>query len=243
MREGEALVAHRFVTAQTWGVISQLVARNSRLRLHQQVDFIDGESLVLELTDSPTIPLEVRNRMRVVFDRAGVTVILPTQTGTMLWGKALTAPNSIDIVRGIETGLGLTPITGRPRYKIKDRALAYTMLGLLLAARLHDRQQWHVRSLVPELFGVEDWALADLSTLPTLERQVFAHAELDIVRGIQPVIRPTWVLYRGLHPVAAFDETGGVHIDNYELRLREIYSNTGCDTYATAMHLAFAING
>lgn len=243
MRADQSLVAHRFVLSQAWWVISQLVARTHALRLHQQVDFSDGDALILELADSMTIPLEIRSRSRVVFGKSGVTVITPTQTGTMPWEKALTAPRPIDVVRGIEIGLGLTPVTGEPRHAMPDRILAYTVIALLLAARVHDHHQWQVRSLTPVQFGIDDWALADLSILPTLEERVFAQAELDMLHGTRPVMQPAWVLYRGLHPVAAFDETGGVHIREHEFRLREVYDNTGCNINATTMMIASAVNG
>lgn len=243
MRADRDMVAYRFAQPQAWWAISQLVSRTPEFRLHQQVDFLDGEALVLELTDSTTIPLEVRNQIRVVFGGKGVTVIAPTETGTMPWEKALTAQGSLDVVRGVEIGLGLTPTTGIPRYAKSNIVLVYTVIALLLAARVHDRHLWQVRSLAPVLLGVDGWGLTDLSALPTLERYVMARFELDALRGVQPAEVAAWVLYRGLVPVAAFDEDGGFHCNDVRFRLREVYDGTGCRIHSTTMMVAATISG
>lgn len=243
MRADQDLAAYRFTQLQAWWVISQLVSRTPEFRLHQQVDFLDGEALVLTLADSATIPPEDRDQVRVVFGREGVTVITSTATGTMPWSKALTAQEPLDVVRGVEIGLGLTPATRAPRRETSDIVLAYTVIALLLAARVHDRHPWQVRSLAPVLLGVDDWGLSDLSAFPALERHLMARFELDVLRGVRPAGVAAWVLYRGLDPVAAFDEYGGVHCNEARFSLREIYDGTGCRIHSTAMMVATSISG
>lgn len=237
------MVAHRFARPQAWWIISQLVRRTPEFRLHQSVDFLDGEALVLTLADSATIPPEDRNRVRVVFGGEGVTVITSTDTGTMPWDKALTAQDPLDVVRGVEIGLGLTPVTGVPPRETSDIVLAYTVIALVLAARVHDQHLWQVRSVAPVLLGVDGWGLNDLSMFPVLERNLMARFELDVLRGIRPAGVSAWVLYRGVEPVAAFDEYGSLYYDETRFSLREIYDSTGGRADCTAQIVATSIGG
>lgn len=237
------MVAFRFRQQQTWWIISQLVRRTPEFRLHQSVDFLDGEMLVLTLASSATFSPEECNRIRVAFGREGVTVVTPTETGTMPWDKALAAQGSLDVVRGIEIGLGLTPAIRSPKREISDVDLAYTVLALLLAARVHDRHPWQVRSVAPVLLGLDDWGLADLSMFPVLERNLMARFELDVLRGIRPAGVSAWVLYCGVDPVAAFDEYGSFHYEETRFSLREIHDGTGGRIHSTAQIVATSISG
>lgn len=240
MRAQPTEVANRFVQVQAWWIVARLVARNPDLSLHQQVDIVDGQALVLCLPESPVVPLEVRSRLRVVFDSEGVKLVAPVVFQTLTWAEVFSFSNPLEAVRRVEASLGLVPVH-TVGYELTSRALTYMVVALLLAGRVNEPEPLQVRSIVPELLGVDEWGLTDLSSFPSLEGYVLARFELDVLRGIQPTVPPAWVIYEGVEPVAAFDEVGGFHCKETRFNLREIYDNTGCRIHATTMMVASTI--
>lgn len=242
MRAQPNAVAHRFVQVQVWWIVAQLVARNPDLSLHEQVDLVDGQALVLSLPESSVIPLEVRSRLRVVFDSEGVKLVAPVVFQTLTWAEVFAFSDPLEAVRRIENSIGLTP-TESSASALSSRSLTYTIIALLLAGRVNCNNLWQVRSVVPELLGVDEWGLTDLSSFPILEEHVLAHFELDVLHGVQPIVPPAWVIYEEVEPVAAFDEFGGFHCQEMCFKLRDIYENTGCSIHATTMMVASTIRG
>jgi hypothetical protein len=233
-------IASRYADPQRWWIASQLVARNPDLRLHLQVDLIDGEALVLTLTESATIPLETRIGLRIVLDEQGVKLVAPALFEPLLWAEVLSFTSPLEAVKRIEASLGLLPF-GAQEERLPARPLSYTILALLLAARANDHEGWYVRSLHPELLGVDDWGPTNLKEFPTLTDHLVNMFELDIARQIEPQAHEAWILCRGLDPVAVFDGTGGLHVHGVRFSLPEIYLGTGCDLHQTATSVAALI--
>lgn len=189
MRAQATSVAARYADAQRWWIASQLVARNPDLQMHLQVDLIDGEALVLTMPNTTTMPAEIGARLRIVLDRQGVKLIAPVVFAPLLWAEVLSFATPLEAVFRIETSLGLTPLVSQDQ-ALPSRPLAYTVLALLLAARVHDTDGWDVRSLNPQLLGVDDWGPADLTSFPSLTEAMINVFELEVARGIVPAACP-----------------------------------------------------
>ena len=210
--------SHRYVQAQAWWVGSQLVSRNPEVRLTQQVDLIDGESLVLDVTDHPDLDRRARKRLKIVLNMSsGVQTITAGEFSALSWR--------------IEGVMGLTP-EPEPPYPKSARALVFTVLALFLAARVNDAKPWHVRSLNPLTLGVDDWAPADLSLFPVLERRLIKNFESAALH-MRDSLLSAWILYRGFDPVAALDEQGGLYAQGLRFDLHEIYVDTAYNIHAT----------
>lgn len=240
MRAQATPVASRYADPQRWWIASQLVARNPNLRLQLQVDLIDGEALVLTLTDSTIIPLETRIGLRIVLDGQGVKLVAPALFEPLPWANVLSFTDPLEAVKRIEASLGLVPF-GAQEEKLPAGPLTYTILALLLAARMNDHENWYVRSLHPELLGVDEWGPTDLTEFPTLADHLLKMFELDIAREIEPQAHEAWILCRGLDPVAVFDGTGGVHVHGVRFSLHEIYLGTRWDLHQTTTSVAALI--
>lgn len=202
--------------------------------MNQLVDLVDGESLLLQIEDSPVLPLEVRKRLQVVLKMSrGVQLLAPVRFQTLSWAEVAAFQDPLEVVRRIESSLGLTPAR-QPNYLISPRALAFIVLALFLATRVNDPKPWHVRGLFARSFGIDEWAPADVSRFPVLEDMLLEPFENEALGGPPMVIPPGWLLYHGAEPVAAVDELGGLHSHGVRFDLHEIYVNTGCDMHATA---------
>lgn len=234
--------SHRYVQAQAWWVASQLVSRNPEVRLIQQVDVMDGESLLLDVTDHPDLISEVRKRLKIVLNMGrGVETIAANEFSTLSWLEALAISDPLELVMRIEGIMGLTPEPASA-YPKSARALVFTVLAFFLTARLNDAKPWHVRSLNPTNLGVDDWVPTDLSLFPALERRLMQEFD-SAALSMSVSLTSAWILYSGVDPVAAVDEEGGLYAHGRRFDLDEIYVNTGRNLHATVGMFSSNIDG
>ncbi|TFC71611.1 hypothetical protein E3O54_00305 [Cryobacterium sp. TMT2-4] len=203
----------------------------------QQVDLIDGESLVLDVTDHPDLDRRARKRLKIVLSMSnGVQTITAGEFSALSWLEAMALSDPLELVKRIEGVMGLTP-EPEPLCPKSARALVFTVLALFLAARVNDAKPWHVRSLNPLTLGVDDWVPTDLSRFPVLEHRLIEEFESAAVR-MSGSLTSAWILYRGFDPVAALDEEAGLHARGLRFDLHEIYVDNGCDIHTTTNQIS-----
>lgn len=195
---------------------------------------MDRQALVLTLADSDTIPLEVRQRIRIVLGRDGLQLITPVAVEPLTWPEILSLQDPLEAVERLERGLGLQPAPHAP-HLLPARALTLSVISFMLNAGQNQPEAFHVRSLSPITLGVEDWSPTDISAFPSLEESLIEKFESSVESGSAPEAPAAWVLYKGANAVAAFDEEGGLHAHGVRFDLVNRYFDTGCSLDGTAL--------
>lgn len=185
--------AERFTLEQGWWIAAELCRRHSRLSAFATV-FLGGHYHGPQVADllRPTAP-------NVFFNQKGRIHFLDLrpEAEPITWQEVLAADGPHDIVKRIETALGLGTGSGDAT---TARSLGYRVVSALLTRGLNDRHRWDVA------FSIQDH-VTFITAAPALE----SFPTLSISTGLRDEelgdrLRRVLVVTRGGVPVVAVDD-------------------------------------
>lgn len=199
-------IQERFVIAQSWWIATELVRRNTELRIlewHPGGGQYDALGVLDETGGKVLVSLNRRGGRIHVEESADFTPIE--------WAEVF-ASKPHAIVERIERGAGLTPPARTP--PTGRAALTYRVLSSILAQMVNSKNTWDARSAFVDTSGYGGGPIESLfARFPSAARQREA---AERPAALQDASAGFWSLNRNGVAVAVLDQWGLLHLQEGE---------------------------
>lgn len=214
-----APIADRFLDAQSWWIIAEMLRRHVGWGVIETFDEKLGSALTIA-------DLAEQDRAQLRITRTRGLEVLPRGELRIRWPEVFAASNRHSVIEQVEAHLGRPDV--RPATNAVN--IRFRAIAKILALTVDDRHDWTVRGERPDDPAVTtslEWA-GDLSGFPSVpglkawwwEEQAFGSLYLGGPAA-------AWLLMRDLQPIALFDQYGDVHTEAGRFALLEAYRMNG----------------
>lgn len=199
-------IQERFVTAQSWWIATELVRRNTQLRILEwhpgggQYDALGILDLSLEKV---TISLNRRG--------GSIHLVESPDFEPIGWSEVFSSsPHAI--VERIEKGAGLTPPAQTP--PTERHTLTYRIIAAILAQMVNSKTTWDARSAFADTSGYGSGPIERIfDHFPSAARQREAIGRVAVLGDASYAF---WSLNRNDDVVAVLDQWGMLHLQKGE---------------------------